>query len=170
MLFRRRKVLYHRSLESGRLMAGTFIVQRPLTDPESILQKRWNKTLKELREIIPDYMTEWDYEPPNSRSYAKLGLLDDYQWVFQSRMKSRKEWHEKQELRKQLNEDFEAWGHKHQMDGGRSNHCPLTPASTNYLYFNWYFNKSKTVIIFHSVIIWEVSARIEGLMKGLIDG
>ena len=57
---------------------------------------------------MPDYMTEWDYEPPNSRAYAKLGLMDDYQWVFQSRMKSRKEWHEKQELRKQLNEDFEA--------------------------------------------------------------
>ena len=67
-----------------------------------------SKTIKELREIMPDYMTEWDYEPPNSRAYAKLGLFDDYQWVFQSRMKSRKEWHEKQELRKQLNEDFEA--------------------------------------------------------------
>ena len=66
------------------------------------------KTMKELRENIPDYMTEWDYEPPNSRAYAKLGLMDDYQWVFQSRMKSRKEWHEKQQLRKQLNEDFEA--------------------------------------------------------------
>ena len=69
---------------------------------------QWSKTMKELREIIPDYMTEWDYEPPNSRAYAKLGLFDDYQWVFQSRMKSRKEWHEKQELRKKLNEDFEA--------------------------------------------------------------
>ena len=78
----------------------------PLGRPEP-MNSRF-KTTEELREIMPDYMTEWDYEPPNSRAYAKLGLFDDYQWVFQSRMKSRKEWHEKQELRKQLNEDFEA--------------------------------------------------------------
>ena len=89
---------------SGRLMSWTNVVHSSKLSKRLIILK----TLKELRENIPDYMTEWDYEPPNSRAYAKLGLMDDYQWVFQSRMKSRKEWHEKQQLRKQLNEDFEA--------------------------------------------------------------
>ena len=111
---------------------GGLTIQRPSIDLESSSSKLWNKTLKELREIIPDYMTEWDYEPPNSRSYAKLGLLDDYQWVFQSRMKSRKEWHEKQELRKQLNEDFKPWGQK----ALNLTICLPTPASTNNLYLN----------------------------------
>ena len=35
-----------------------------------------------LINVIPSYMYEWDYEPPSKTTYAKLGLLEEYDWLF----------------------------------------------------------------------------------------
>ena len=51
-------------------------------------------------------MYEWDYEPPGAKTFAKLGSLDDYRWLYTSRKKAEREWEAKQELRKELNEDL----------------------------------------------------------------